>query len=102
MLVYQPHQNVRQHEIKDQYTTQFELAEEIYWLPTYLSREDPNLTILQPEELIGGITNKDHVHVADFDDELWQKIETARRDGKLVLGMGAGKIDGWLREQLKR
>ena len=102
VLVYQPHQNVRQHEIKDQYTTQFELAEEIYWLPTYLSREDPNLTILQPEELIGGITNKDHVHVADFDDELWQKIETARRDGKLVLGMGAGKIDGWLREQLKR
>jgi UDP-N-acetylmuramate--alanine ligase len=102
VLVYQPHQNIRQHEIKDQYTNQFELAEEIYWLPTYLSREDPNLAILTPEELIVNITNKDHVHVADFNDELWQTIETARRDGKLVLGMGAGKIDGWLREQLER
>lgn len=102
VLVYQPHQNIRQHEIKDQYTTQFELAEEVYWLPTYLSREDPSLAVLTPDELIVNITNKDHVHVADFDDELWQKIETARRDGKLVLGMGAGKIDGWLRDQLKR
>lgn len=102
VLVYQPHQNIRQHEIKDQYTNQFELADEIYWLPTYLSREDPNLAILKPEELIGNITNLDHVHVAEFDDKLWQNIQSARNSGKLVLGMGAGEIDGWLREQLSR
>lgn len=102
VLVYQPHQNIRQHEIQDQYTNQFERAQDIYWLPTYLSREDPALAILTPEELTKNVTNKDHVHVADFNDELWQIIEEARRDGKLVLGMGAGKIDGWLRDQLKR
>lgn len=102
VLVYQPHQNIRQHEIKDQYIDQFELAEDVYWLPTYLSREDPNLAILRPEELIVNITNKDHIHVADFDDALWQNIEQARSEGKLVLGMGAGKIDGWLRDQLNR
>jgi UDP-N-acetylmuramate--alanine ligase len=100
VLVYQPHQNVRQHEIRDQYIDQFELADDIYWLPTYLSREDQNLPILPPDELIQHITNKDHVHVAQFDDDLWNAIERARGSGALVLGMGAGAIDGWLRQRL--
>ena len=100
MLVYQPHQNIRQHEIKNNYTDCFEAAEEIYWLPTYLSREDPNLPILKPEELIRNITNKSVVSVADLDTQLWQKIEEARREGKLVLCMGAGNIDAWVRQQL--
>ena len=100
VLVYQPHQNVRQHEIKDQYQDQFELAEIIYWLPTYLSREDPNLEILSPETLIKNVTNKSDIEVADLDDDLWQNIESARQDGKLVLCMGAGSIDNWLRQQL--
>ncbi len=100
VLVYQPHQNVRQHEIKDQYTTQFELADEVYWLPTYLSREDPQLAILSPAELSVHVTNKDAVHIAEFNDELWQVIEQVRTDGKLVLGMGAGSIDNWLRTSL--
>jgi UDP-N-acetylmuramate--alanine ligase len=102
ILIYQPHQNIRQHEIKDDYTDQFEQAEEIYWLPTYLSREDPDLDILKPEELIQSITNKEHVHTANFDDDLWQIIQTARDAGKLVVGMGAGAIDGWLRKQVKK
>lgn len=100
VLVYQPHQNIRQHEIRDQYVDQFELADEIYWLPTYLSREDPNLIILKPEELIQNITNKDAIHIADFNDELWNNIQGARDEGKLVLCMGAGEIDGWLRKRL--
>ncbi len=100
VLVYQPHQNVRQHEIRNQYIDQFEKAEAIYWLPTYLTREDPNLPILTPEELTRNITNQASVHLADFNDDLWTAIQTARRDGKLVVGMGAGKIDEWLREKL--
>ena len=102
VLVYQPHQNIRQHEIRDQYTNQFELAETIYWLPTYLSREDPNLPILKPEELIQNITNKVDVHIVDFNDELWDVIQMARANSKLVLGMGAGKIDSWLRDRLAK
>jgi len=102
VLVYQPHQNIRQHEIRGQYTNQFEKAEEIYWLPTYLSREDPNLEVLSPKDLIANITNKDKVQIVDFNDELWGKIQTARSNGKLVLGMGAGKIDGWLRGELDK
>lgn len=102
ILVYQPHQNIRQHEIKDDYTNQFEQAEEIYWLPTYLSREDPALAILKPEELIEHITNREHIHVAEFDDVLWDVIEKARSKGILVVGMGAGAIDGWLRQQVAK
>ncbi|MBC7943485.1 hypothetical protein H7X68_03250 [Candidatus Saccharibacteria bacterium] len=100
VLVYQPHQNVRQYDIKDEYVDKFELAEKVYWLPTYLSRENPDLPILQPEELIKNITNKDDIHIVDFNNELWDIIQTARNEGKLVLGMGAGAIDGWLRAQI--
>ena len=100
VLVYQPHQNVRQHEIRDQYTDQFGLAGAVYWLPTYLSREDPNLEILTPEQLTMNLTNREHIHTADLNDALWNVIEKARHDGKLVLCMGAGSIDGWLRDRL--
>ena len=101
VLVYQPHQNIRQHHIKDDYTDQFELAEEIYWLPTYLSREDSALLVLSPEELIQNLTNKDRVHIADFNEELWQNIQHALANGKLVVCMGAGAIDQWVRDKLK-
>jgi UDP-N-acetylmuramate--alanine ligase len=100
VLVYQPHQNVRQHEVINDYTDCFVLADEIYWVPTYLSRENPNLPILTPEELTQNITNKDAVHITELDDELWNTINTARQSGKLVLAMGAGSIDGWLRSRL--
>lgn len=100
VLVYQPHQNVRQYMIRDLYNDQFEPAEKVYWLPTYLSREDPNLKILTPEELIKNITNKDDIVIANLNDELWGVITEARKNGKLVLCMGAGTIDSWLREKL--
>jgi len=100
VLVYQPHQNIRQHEIRNNYTNCFELAEEIYWLPTYLSREDPNLPILTPEELTKSITNRAAIHLAELDQTLWDAIETARANNKLVLVMGAGNIDPWIRTQL--
>ncbi len=100
VLVYQPHQNVRQHEVRSQYTDCMELAEKIYWLPTYLSREDPNLDVLSPEQLSENLTNKELVTVADLNDELWRSIQQHLQDGALVLCMGAGSIDGWLREQL--
>ena len=100
VLVYQPHQNVRQHEIRQQYTDCMERAEQIYWLPTYLSREDPALPILTPQQLTEQLTNRNSVHYAELDDALWHVIQTARAEGKLVLCMGAGTIDGWVRQQL--
>ena len=76
------------------------LAEEIYWLPTYLSRENPKLEVLSPQQLTERLVNRESVHYAELNDELWTAIEKHRSDGKLVLAMGAGSIDGWLREKL--
>ena len=100
VLVYQPHQNVRQHQIRDQYTDCMELAEQIFWLPTYLTREDPHLPLLTPLELTENLVNKSEVAYAELNDELWQYITAARKQGKLVLCMGAGSVDGWLRSNI--
>lgn len=100
VLVYQPHQNTRQHHIKSDYTTCMQLAEDIYWLPTYLSREDTSLPVLLPHELSANLVNRAVVHEANLNDELWQTIQTAVSSGKLVLCMGAGSIDAWVRKQL--
>lgn len=100
VLVYQPHQNVRQHEVRHLYTDCLALASTIYWLPTYLTREDPALPILSPQELTTNLTNRHAVQFSDLTDELWEVIEQHRHSGALVLCMGAGTIDGWLRDQL--
>lgn len=100
VLVYQPHQNVRQHEVRELYTDCMEDAETIYWLPTYLSREDPSLEILRPEDLTNNLTNKSSVVFGELNDELWSHIQIELHKGRLVLCMGAGSIDSWLREKL--
>lgn len=100
VLVYQPHQNVRQHEMINLYTDCFEKATEVYWLPTYLTRENPNLPILTPEQLTKNVTNLNSIHLADLNDDLWANIESARRRGALVLFMGAGTIDDWVRDRI--
>ena len=99
VLVYQPHQNRRQTRLQKDYLDQFELAEETYWLPTYLSREDPEEPILTPAKLIATLTNKEAIHIAELDDSLWYTIQKSRHQGKLVLCMGAGTIDSWVRER---
>lgn len=99
VLVYQPHQNIRQHNIRDLYRDSMVLADTIYWLPTYLTREDPALEVLTPEQLTVDLENRDNVRYADLDDNLWQNITRERQAGKLVLAMGAGTIDDWLRSQ---
>ena len=100
VLVYQPHQNWRQHALKDAYTTQFEAAEKIIWLPTYLTRENPDQATLAPQEITTHITNKDSIAYEDLTDQLWHDIQQYRNKGYLVLCMGAGTIDGWLRHHL--
>lgn len=100
VLVYQPHQNWRQHFVRDEYTTQFDDAHKIFWLPTYLTRENPDQPVLSPQELTTNLTNQAALSYGELNDELWKEIETYRNDGYLVLCMGAGTIDKWVREHL--
>lgn len=100
ILVYQPHQNTRQHEIASEYTDDvFQNAAEIYWLATYLTRENPDLAILTPAQLTQNI-HRTPVTFSELDDALWAQIRHHSAVGHLVLCMGAGTIDEWLREQL--
>lgn len=99
VVVYQPHQNTRQHQLV--YDHCFDHAEKVYWLPTYLSREDPSLPVLTASQLTSKLDLKKIIE-AKLDDVLWHHILDERKAGKLVIIMGAGSIDGWARHQLAR
>lgn len=96
VVVYQPHQNIRQHQLS--YDSCFDGAEKIYWLPTYLSREDPDLNILSPQELTKNLPPEKLIF-SNLDDELKKSIQTELNNGKLVVLMGAGSIDDWARNE---
>lgn len=99
VLVYQPHQNIRQHDLVNDYTEEvFKEADAVYWLPTYLTREDPDLDTLSPEQLTRNI-QQDKVRHAVLDGKLWRELQAHLDQGHLVLCMGAGTIDTWVREQ---
>ena len=102
-LIYQPHQNVRQIEVQDEYTPKvFENANEVIWLPTYLSRENPDFEILSPEFLSRKISEK--TTILDFSDspkELIEKILSLKAKNRLILAMSAGSLDGWIRKNIK-
>jgi UDP-N-acetylmuramate--alanine ligase len=100
VLVYQPHQNIRQHELADQYRDCFQQAKHVYWLPTYLSREDPQLPVLTPKQLIAKLDNPKIAEPAELDDALVQAIRKELSRRSLVLVMGAGDVDKWLRNHL--
>lgn len=99
VVVYQPHQNTRQHEVQAGYTKSFVGAEKIFWLPTYLTREDPKLAILTPEELIDGLVNKEVAEKAELNDELAKKLCQYLSQGYLILLLTAGPADEWWREE---
>lgn len=97
IAVYQPHQNTRQHSIRQGYKDVFKGVDKLYWLPTYLTREDPNLPVLTPQELIDGLENPELGVAAEADDRLAEQLRQARKDGFLILLMTAGPADLWFR-----
>lgn len=101
-VIYQPHQNIRQHEILKSggYQDSFKGATNVYWLPTYLSREYQNLEVISAQTLIDSNTDPSRLQHAEMDDHLWQIIQTHRQNGDLVLAMSAGDLDPWLRQKI--
>ncbi|MBR2543782.1 hypothetical protein IKF04_00575 [Candidatus Saccharibacteria bacterium] len=102
VVVYQPHQNTRQHEVKDGYKNAFLGADKIFWLPTYLTRENESLRIITPNDFIGGLDNAERAEVAELDDELGEKLKEYLNDDYIVVLMTAGPADGWLREKFSK
>ncbi len=100
VVVYQPHQNTRQHEVRNGYFDAFVGAEKIFWLPTYLTRENPDLPVLTPIDLINELSNADKAEPMEMNDELYEQIIKYRDAGYLVILMTAGPADAWLRKKL--
>ena len=99
VVVYQPHQNTRQHEVRNKYYDVFDGVDKIYWLPTYLTRERADLPVLTPEDLIGGLKNKNIAEAVELDNDLVNKIRHFVAEDYLVVLMTAGPADAWWREK---
>ncbi|MDR3297910.1 MAG: Mur ligase domain-containing protein [Candidatus Nomurabacteria bacterium] len=100
-ILYQPHQNTRQHEILSAYHNAFDQADQILWLPTYLTREDPNLSILAPKDFIATLSNPQKATAVDLNDSLIQTLSDLTAQNHLILLMSAGPADPWLRNAIK-
>lgn len=98
-VIYQPHQNTRQYEVRSGYKNAFVGADKIFWLPTYLTRENPDLAVLSPEELIEETATQNQTEVVDLDDSLAETIHQLHDQNWLIILMTAGPADGWLRKQ---
>lgn len=100
-VIYQPHQNTRQHEVRGEYKNAFVGADKIFWLPTYLTRENPDLEILSPEDLFSNTETSSQTTAVELNDALAQEIHQLHDANWLIVLMTAGPADSWLREQFK-
>ena len=100
-VVYQPLQNIRQYNIRDQYKYTFVGADKIYWVPTFLIRDYDGRHILTPEELFTGTATEAQTEAADTDEELEKKLKELQKKHWLVLMIAGGDADVWLRKIFK-
>ena len=99
VVVYQPHQNTRQHEVKAGYKSAFMGADKIFWLPTYLTRENPELKVIKPEEFIEDLVNSEIAEAAELGDELSNQLKKYIDNNYLIIMMTAGPADEWFRKE---
>lgn len=100
VVVYQPHQNTRQHEVFHLYQDAFFGADRLFWLPTYLTRENPNLKIYSPIDFIATLKNPQIAKPANLDHDLKTELKTLLKKNYLVILMSAGPADAWFRHDL--
>jgi len=105
VIVYQPHQNLRQVQLVHDggYGTAFDGASKVYWLPTYLVRgdfRDDAPMVLTPDQLISTLApaTRAITEQRDLDDALLAAINKHLAENSVVVGIGAGSIDEWLRQ----
>jgi UDP-N-acetylmuramate--alanine ligase len=102
VIVYEPLTNRRQHYMIDDYKDCFNGAKKVYWIPSYLAREDPNQRIIPPAEMIGHLNDPSIAKPLERDEELKQVIQKHLDTGDMVVGMAGGggdSLDEWLRKE---
>lgn len=105
IVVYEPLTNRRQHYMIDQYKDVFDGADLVYWVPSYLAREDEAQRIIAPAELISHLDNPELAQPMERDSELKKAIQHHLDNGDMVVcmaGGGGGSLDDWLREEFSQ
>jgi UDP-N-acetylmuramate--alanine ligase len=104
VIVYEPLTNRRQHFMKDEYQDCFEGANHVYWIPSYLAREDPGQAVLTPTELITHLSDPSIASPMERNNELKHTIQKHLDAGDLVVAMAGGggdSLDEWLRAEFR-
>ena len=104
IVVYEPLTDRRQHYMLDDYKDCFNGASKVYWVPSYLAREDPTQRVLSPEELITHLSDPTIAEPAKRGEKLKRIIRDHLSNGHMVVAMaggGGGSLDDWLREEFK-
>lgn len=102
IVVYEPLTNRRQHYMLGDYHDCFAGAAKVYWLSSYLAREDPNQRVIPPEELISHLSDPTIAEPLERDDKLKKVIQSHLENGDMVVcmaGGGGGSLDEWIRER---
>lgn len=102
IVIYEPLTNRRQHYMLDDYKDCFDGAAKLYWLPSYLAREDPGQRIIPPDELITHLADPSIAEPAQANARLKHAIQAHLDAGDMVVGMaggGGGSLDDWLRQE---
>ena len=101
-LVYEGLTNRRQHFMIDDYKDCFAGADHVYWIPSYMAREDPDQSILSPTELIKHLDDPSIATPMERNDTLKHVIQNHLDEGAMVVGMAGGggdSLDDWLRTE---
>lgn len=104
IVIYEPLTNRRQHYMIDDYKDCFAGAKHVYWIPSYLAREDPGQAIIPPAEMIQHLADPSIASPMERDEQLQQVIQQHLAKGDMVVGMAGGggdSLDEWLRERFK-
>jgi UDP-N-acetylmuramate--alanine ligase len=104
VVVYEPLTNRRMHYLGSEHHSVFDGASAIYWVPSYLAREDPKLKVLSPEELITNLSPElqEIAKPMQRDGVLKVTVQNHLQAGDMVVAMaggGADSLDEWLRKE---
>jgi UDP-N-acetylmuramate--alanine ligase len=101
-VVYEPLTNRRQHYMMNDYGDVFSGAKKVYWIPSYLAREDAKQRIIPPAELITRLSDPSIAEAKERDTELKQIIQSHLDKGDMVVAMAGGggdSLDEWVRKE---
>ncbi len=104
VVVYEPLTNRRQHYMADDYQDCFDGATALYWIPSYLAREDPDQRVIPPAELITHLSDPSVAKTMERGRQLKNAIQEHLDAGDMVVCMAGGggdSLDDWLRQEFK-